>query len=74
MKPFHNETPDEMPDETPECWTCNWTQDDEHKHMGQCHRRAPTVILVDPADCVDSTKIFPSTDKVEWCGEYHEGD
>jgi hypothetical protein len=42
--------------------------------MGQCHRRAPTVILVDPADCVDSTKIFPSTDKVEWCGEYHEGD
>ena len=53
------------------CKTCRyWAQDDEHKHIGQCHRHAPLVILVDPTVCADSAKIFPSTDEIEWCGEY----
>jgi hypothetical protein len=59
------------------CETCPfWAQypdPDGAIVLGDCRRRAPTMMAVrpeDPRDTADFHSLFPYTSSDEWCGEH----
>lgn len=58
--------------------TCDACHDaDDVNTMGDCRRRAPTMIATraeDPRNAADFNSLFPYTMSDEWCGEHPDRD